>query len=137
MGRLFVVNLERKAYNCKHCKTHLALCDDIVSKIRFIPFSSMYPTLRVGDRIIVEKVNSVYGFVALEIMEICGSSSSSKMSSYAMQVHHGSLYVNDVEQQEKFIVERPSYTSDLKYVPNGHVYVLGDNRNNNYDSHNW
>ncbi|KAK8593218.1 hypothetical protein V6N13_043178 [Hibiscus sabdariffa] len=32
MGRLFVVNLEGKVYSCKHCKTHLALVDDIVSK---------------------------------------------------------------------------------------------------------
>ncbi|KDP44782.1 hypothetical protein JCGZ_01282 [Jatropha curcas] len=32
MGRLFVVNLEGKIYSCKHCKTHLALYEDIVSK---------------------------------------------------------------------------------------------------------
>ncbi|KAE8661613.1 Protein yippee-like [Hibiscus syriacus] len=32
MGRLFVVNLEGKVYSCKHCKIHLALVDDIVSK---------------------------------------------------------------------------------------------------------
>ncbi|KAJ8764054.1 hypothetical protein K2173_004945 [Erythroxylum novogranatense] len=32
MGRLFVVNLEGKIYSCKHCKTHLALSEDIVSK---------------------------------------------------------------------------------------------------------
>ncbi|GAB4831937.1 hypothetical protein Ancab_005952 [Ancistrocladus abbreviatus] len=32
MGRLFVVNLEGKIYSCKHCRTHLALFEDIVSK---------------------------------------------------------------------------------------------------------
>ncbi|KAM7270058.1 hypothetical protein ACFE04_029272 [Oxalis oulophora] len=32
MGRLFVVNLEGRCYTCKHCKTHLALVADIVSK---------------------------------------------------------------------------------------------------------
>ncbi|XP_052199664.1 protein yippee-like isoform X2 [Diospyros lotus] len=32
MGRLFVVTLEGKIYSCKHCKTHLALYEDIVSK---------------------------------------------------------------------------------------------------------
>ncbi|KAJ8769447.1 hypothetical protein K2173_002937 [Erythroxylum novogranatense] len=32
MGRLFVVNLEGNIYSCKHCKTHLALSEDIVSK---------------------------------------------------------------------------------------------------------
>ncbi|WVZ07698.1 hypothetical protein V8G54_021044 [Vigna mungo] len=33
MGRLFVVNLEGKIYSCKHCHTHLALYDDIYSKV--------------------------------------------------------------------------------------------------------
>lgn len=33
MGRLFVVSLEGKIYSCKHCGTHLALCEDVVSKV--------------------------------------------------------------------------------------------------------
>ncbi|XP_004490984.1 protein yippee-like [Cicer arietinum] len=32
MGRLFVVHLEGKIYSCKHCRTPLALSEDIVSK---------------------------------------------------------------------------------------------------------
>ncbi|CAN1259411.1 Protein yippee-like At3g11230 [Linum perenne] len=36
MGRVFVVNLEGKIYSCKHCKTNLALSDDIVSKISLL-----------------------------------------------------------------------------------------------------
>ncbi|KAG6517919.1 hypothetical protein ZIOFF_021318 [Zingiber officinale] len=32
MGRLFLVSLEGKIYSCKHCQTHLALSDDILSK---------------------------------------------------------------------------------------------------------
>ncbi|CAM8910346.1 unnamed protein product [Rhodiola kirilowii] len=32
MGRVFVVHLEGRVYSCKFCKTHLASCDDIVSK---------------------------------------------------------------------------------------------------------
>ncbi|RVW30688.1 hypothetical protein CK203_097286 [Vitis vinifera] len=27
-----VVNLEGKIYSCKHCRTHLALSEDIISK---------------------------------------------------------------------------------------------------------
>ncbi|XP_019103771.1 protein yippee-like isoform X1 [Beta vulgaris subsp. vulgaris] len=33
MGRLFVVHLEGKIYSCKHCRTHLAVSEDIVSKV--------------------------------------------------------------------------------------------------------
>ncbi|KAG5616211.1 hypothetical protein H5410_016035 [Solanum commersonii] len=32
MGRLFVLTLEGKIYSCKHCGTHLALSENIVSK---------------------------------------------------------------------------------------------------------
>ncbi|KAL3650254.1 hypothetical protein CASFOL_006657 [Castilleja foliolosa] len=32
MGRVFVLTLEGKIYSCRHCGTHLALSDDIVSK---------------------------------------------------------------------------------------------------------
>ncbi|KAF8397303.1 hypothetical protein HHK36_016216 [Tetracentron sinense] len=32
MGRLFVITLEGRIYSCKHCQTHLALCEDIISK---------------------------------------------------------------------------------------------------------
>lgn len=32
MGRLFVVHLEGRIYSCKHCRTPLALCEDVVSK---------------------------------------------------------------------------------------------------------
>ncbi|KAM3396050.1 protein yippee-like [Capsicum galapagoense] len=32
MGRIFVVDLEGRSYNCKFCKTQFALADDIVSK---------------------------------------------------------------------------------------------------------
>lgn len=38
MGRLFVVNLEGKIYSCKHCHTHLALYDDIYSRVSFSSF---------------------------------------------------------------------------------------------------
>ncbi|KAI6670127.1 hypothetical protein NL676_005012 [Syzygium grande] len=32
MGRVFVVSLEGKIYSCRHCKTHLALVEDVYSK---------------------------------------------------------------------------------------------------------
>ncbi|KAK7373937.1 hypothetical protein VNO80_07359 [Phaseolus coccineus] len=32
MGRRFLINLEGNFYSCKHCQTHFALDDDIISK---------------------------------------------------------------------------------------------------------
>ncbi|KAJ4733477.1 Protein yippee-like [Rhynchospora pubera] len=32
MGKLFLIELEGKIYSCKHCGTHFALADDIISK---------------------------------------------------------------------------------------------------------
>jgi hypothetical protein len=36
MGRVFVVELEGRSYRCKFCKTHLALSDDLVSRVLFL-----------------------------------------------------------------------------------------------------
>ncbi|ERN09772.1 hypothetical protein AMTRI_Chr08g159600 [Amborella trichopoda] len=32
MGRLYLIHLDGRIYACKHCRTHLALCEDIESK---------------------------------------------------------------------------------------------------------
>ncbi|TYJ15193.1 hypothetical protein E1A91_A10G167500v1 [Gossypium mustelinum] len=37
MGRIFMITLEGCVYSCKHCFTHLALIDDIISKASNAP----------------------------------------------------------------------------------------------------
>ncbi|KAG4922114.1 hypothetical protein JHK82_051076 [Glycine max] len=34
MGRLFLINLEGDFYSCKHCRTHFALEDDVISMLQ-------------------------------------------------------------------------------------------------------
>ena len=55
----------------------------------------------------------------------------------ASQVKNGQLFVNGQPQCEKYINEKPAYTLPLVKVPSEHVFVMGDNRNNSFDSHIW
>jgi signal peptidase I len=45
------------------------------------------------------------------------------------------VYVNGVKLQEPYIKELPNYRRRAMTVPEGEVYVLGDNRRNSQDSH--
>ncbi len=54
-----------------------------------------------------------------------------------VEIKAGKVYVNDVELNEPYLNETPSYTLAAQTVPEGHYFVLGDNRNNSSDSHIW
>ncbi|MBA0792055.1 hypothetical protein Gohar_016582 [Gossypium harknessii] len=43
MGRIFVVELDGRSYRCKFCRTHLALPDDLVSRVPTFIFFSVSP----------------------------------------------------------------------------------------------
>jgi len=46
------------------------------------------------------------------------------------------VYVNDIGLTEPYIADLPAYEGSWT-VPEGNVFVLGDNRNNSSDSHQW
>jgi signal peptidase I len=54
----------------------------------------------------------------------------------SIEVADGQVVVNGQAIQEPYIASAPAYQSEWT-IPDNNLFVLGDNRNNSSDSHNW
>jgi signal peptidase I len=111
----------------------------------------MEPTLEINDRLIIEKMTyrfqqpkrgDIVVFSATEALQKEGYDDDFikriiGLPKDEVMVRNGKVTVNGEIIREKYIAEAPQYDFGPVTVPEGEYLVLGDNRNNSYDSHYW
>ena len=120
------------------------LINAVSARIR-IDGSSMEPNLHHGEFVIVSKVNYrigepergdvvVFDFprnITQEyIKRVIG------LPGEEIKIKDGQVFVNDVALTEPYLNMEPRYEGEW-LVQENELFVLGDNRNNSSDSHNW
>ena len=122
-----------------------------VAEARYIPSSSMEPTLEINDRLIIEKISYRLRSPQRGDVVVFSPTETLKEQKFKdafikrviglpgdkVEVKGGTVYVNGHALRENYIEEAPEYQYGPVEVPEDKYLVLGDNRNNSYDSHYW
>lgn len=119
-----------------------------ITSPRWIPSESMLPTLKVGDYLLIDKL--VYKFQGLDRGDIVVFSAPPAahkeddlikrvigLPGEEVSVKDGIVYINNQPLAEDYILEKPAQDYKPFKIPDDCVFVMGDNRNESYDSRYW
>ncbi|XP_073130205.1 protein yippee-like [Henckelia pumila] len=123
MGRIFAVTLEGKIYSCKHCGTHLASCEDIVSKSFQCKHGKAYLFSKAVNVTLGEKVERMMMTGIHVVVDIfcvrCGSVVGWK---YEMAYEKNQKYKEGKSVLERFKISGPDgshYCASQEAFPGG------------------
>lgn len=112
-----------------------------------IPSGSMIPTLKINDKLIINKLIKPEDVEIGEIVVFYSPIEDKEnerlikrvigLEGDTIQIKDGYLYRNEEKIEEPFIAEPIEYEFGPVKVPKDHFFFLGDNRNISYDSHLW
>lgn len=123
----------------------------LVAEPRYVASGSMIPTLEVNDRLMIDKLS--YRWSNPERGDIVMFSPTEKLKQQNLkdtfikrliglpgekvEIKAGRVYINDQLLPEKYIVEKLPQSWGPVTVPVNSYLVMGDNRDNSYDSRYW
>jgi signal peptidase I len=135
-----------------------------IAEPRYIPSGSMLPTLQLQDRLVIEKVSlnfsppqrgeilvfepldrpapkgilselahwQGYGAYTPLIKRVVG------LPGEVLEVRDGKVHINGkVLDESAHQIQAPHYQFGPIKIPAGHLFMMGDNRDNSADSHVW
>lgn len=137
----------------------IAACRLVIMPIQLTPSLSMYPTFDQNDVVAVDKVSKfIFPFKRREVVvfnpppnfwaelpeedphhgkKVRMIKRVVAVAGDTVEMKDGLLYINDEPQEENFILGAAEYDMPKQKVPAKSVFVLGDNRNESFDSHIW
>ena len=104
---------------------------------------SMYPTFKGGEYVLVYRQAYHWGQPQRGDIVVFHPDSMRRedyikriigLPGDTVRIHNGVVYINGQPIEEPYINEPPRYEGQWT-VPEGYIFVLGDNRNNSRDSH--
>jgi signal peptidase I len=116
----------------------------ITSRVR-VENISMEPTLQPGYLLIVNKLSYKVGEPKhgdIIVFHFMGDKNEDYIKRVIglpgeeVKIENGTVYVNGIALSEPYIAAFPAYNGTWN-IPENSLFVLGDNRNNSSDSHQW
>lgn len=107
---------------------------------------SMEPTLKGGEYTIINKLTYRWRVPERGDVIVFQAPTDARadyikrviaVAGETVRVNGGAVYVNGNPLTESYEENCPDYEFPATKVPEGHLFVLGDNRNRSYDSHLW